>query len=90
MGRASCPDRRSVRGYRIDDGPVFFITNSNRRKDVMNETEIEKQLERARSEYIVERWITGKHKREDGLMDFGDYVFEFTMERLGVEVKSYE
>ena len=56
----------------------------------MNETEIEKQLERARSEYIVERWITGKHKREDGLMDFGDYVFEFTMERLGVEVKSYE
>lgn len=56
----------------------------------MNETEIEKQLERARSEYEADRWITGKHKREDGLMDFGDYVFEFTMERLGVEVKSYE
>lgn len=56
----------------------------------MNETEIEKQLERARSEYEASRWITGKHKREDGLMDFGDYVFEFTMERLGVEVKSYE
>ena len=51
----------------------------------MNETQLkeaEEQLERMRFEHEAKVYWS---MWEDGL---GDYVFEMTMERLGVEVKS--